>query len=255
MNRFYSIILTLALVPSFSAAQVAGIDYDWEEKRSKDGITLYTSAVEGSPFKAVRGTMNVKGSVKSLVGLVEDLAACPEWAAMCEEARVVTRVSDVESYVYVFNNVPFPVSDRDVYAHVVWSIDQDSGRVTMTSQAAPGGVDETKAVRLSEAFTQWHFTAQEDGTVLVENFAHINPNGPTPAWITNMLLVDAPYDSMFEMRKLIEGGAYENVQVSFLNVTQTGVPDSDPLAQDPLIPEVSIDQISESVPSEATVTN
>ena len=47
MNRFYSIILTLALVPSFSAAQVAGIDYDWEEKRSKDGITLSTSAVEG----------------------------------------------------------------------------------------------------------------------------------------------------------------------------------------------------------------
>jgi hypothetical protein len=86
----------------------------------------------------------------------------------------------------------------------------------MTSIAEVGGVDETKAVRLTDAKSQWHFTKQGDGTVFVENFAHINPNGPTPAWVTNMLLLDAPYDSMFEMRKLIESGAYKDAVVDFL---------------------------------------
>jgi hypothetical protein len=219
MKFYYSIIFIALLVPNVLTAQVEGTEYNWVEKRNKDGITLFTSTVEGSPFKAVRGVMTVKGSVNSLVALIEDLAACPQWAAMCEEARVVSRVSDVESYAYIYNNVPFPVSDRDVYAHVVWSADESTGRVTMTSQATLGGVDETNAVRLSEAFTQWHFTAQADGVVLVENFAHINPNGPTPAWITNMLLIDAPYDSMFEMRILIEDGAYKETEISFLNTT------------------------------------
>ena len=39
----------------------------------------------------------------------------------------------------------------------------------------------------------------------------------TPAWITNLLLVDSPFDSMTEMRSLIEGGAYADVEIEFVS--------------------------------------
>jgi hypothetical protein len=223
-------ILLICLLPHLSFAQVEGTSYEWVEKINKNGIKLFTSDVTSSPFKAVRGVMLVKGSINSLVALVEDLPACPQWAAMCEKARVINRISDSESYVYIYNNVPFPVSDRDVYAHVVWSVDAQTGRVSMNSSATAGGIDKTKAVRLTNAITQWHFTPQANGLVLVENFAHIDPNGPTPAWITNMLLVDAPYDSMFDMRKLIEGGAYQDAEIGFLR-SQPNQPQADELLE------------------------
>ncbi len=216
MRHRFTCALLLTIWPLFATAQVANADYHWEEKRNKKGITIYTSSVNGSPYKAVRGVMQITGTIESLVALVEDLPACPDWAAMCKEARIVERVSPVESYAYIYNDVPFPVADRDVYTHLKWSVDDHSGKVTMTSTAAKGGVPTTKAVRLTEAITQWHFTPQENGQVLVENFAHINPNGPTPAWLTNILLVGAPFDTMAEMRKLIEGGAYPDAHIEFL---------------------------------------
>lgn len=209
--------LLIALILPLSAfAQLDGVAYDWEEKKNKDGIKIFTSSVKGSSFRAVRGEMVVEGRIASLVALVEDLAACPRWADLCKEARLEKRVSDTESYAYIYNDIPFPVTDRDVYAHVVWTLNDESGAVTMTSMATDGGTPETKAVRIKNAVSQWHFTPKEDGSVVVENFAHIDPNGPTPAWITNMMLVSSPFKSMSKMRKLIEQGAYKDAEISFL---------------------------------------
>lgn len=225
---FLLALFCLCLNPflSFNAlAQETGVEYNWEEKRNRDGIVIYTSKVEGSPFKAVRGVMTVTGKVESLVALVEDLPACPDWAAMCKEARLISRDSPTRTHIYVYNDIPFPVSDRDVYALTEWEV-KDNGTVSMTSSAQPGGVEETRAVRLVDAITQWHFTDQGDGTVQVENYAHIDPNGPTPAWITNMLLVDSPFDSMTNMRKLIESGAYADAKVAFLSPDETAESDT-----------------------------
>jgi hypothetical protein len=71
------------------------------------------------------------------------------------------------------------------------------------------------AVRIYQAVTQWHFTTLEDGRVKVENFAHIDPNGPTPAWLINALLVNSPYKTMKKMRALIEAGNYHGEQLAF----------------------------------------
>lgn len=209
--RVSKIIFSLLVaLPSMVHAQLEGVSYEWEQQRDRDGIEILTSSVDGSPYKAVRGVMTVRGSVASLFALVEDTEACPNWAAFCKESRVEQRISEFESYVYVYNDMPFPVSDRDVYTHVVWSRDPASKRISMTSTATDGGTKRTKAVRIENAVSQWHFTPESDGTTIVENFGHIDPNGPTPAWITNMLLVDSPFDSMQKMRELIEGGAYSD---------------------------------------------
>lgn len=216
MKIMQLIALTLLALPIVANAQVDGVEYQWQQKKNKEGIAIYTSSVEDSAFKAVRGEMVVKASVKALVALVEDLEACPDWAAFCKEARVEKRVSDNESYAYIYNDIPFPVTDRDVYTHVVWSRNAETKRVTMTSTANEGGTPKSKAVRIKKAVSQWHFTPQEDGTTKVENFAHIDPDGPTPAWVTNLMLVDSPYKSMSKMREIVENGGYADSEVPFL---------------------------------------
>jgi hypothetical protein len=211
------IATTILVFPILTTAQIDGVSYTWEEKRNKQGIVIQTSAVAGSSFKAVRGEMSVKASVSSLVALVEDMESCPNWADLCKESRVEKRISETESYAYVYNDIPFPVSDRDVYTHVVWTYNPDSKRVTMTSTATQGGTPKSKAVRIQNAVSQWHFTPNDDGIVKVENFAHIDPNGPTPAWVTNMMLVESPYKSMIRMREIVESGGYADINIPFLD--------------------------------------
>ena len=202
---------------NISFAQIEGVEYQWKIKKNKDGISVYTSKVPGSKFRAVRSEMRVKGKVSSLVALVSDDAACPKWADLCKESKTIEHTSSTEKYVYVYNDIPFPAKDRDVLAHVVWVHTPSTGKVSMTSTATQGRHPEIKqAVRLKDAVSQWHFTPQGDGTVLVESFAHIDPNGPTPAWLTNMMLVSSPLKTMKRMKEIIESGKYADSKIAFL---------------------------------------
>ena len=217
MRLITTCLVTLLTVNiNIAFAQVDGVAYEWELKRDKSEIKVFTSPVEGSGFKAVRAEMLIPASLSSLVALVSDSEACPTWADLCKEEKVIEQVSPTESYRYTYNDIPFPVKDRDVLAHVVWKYDSDAKKVTMTSQATTDRLAKTKAVRIENAIAQWHFTEKDNGEVLVENFAHIDPNGPTPAWVTNLMLVDSPYKTLKRMRKIIESGKYDNSKIDFL---------------------------------------
>lgn len=204
-----------------SIAQQANVDYQWEEKRDRDGIRIFTSKVSGSPFKAVRGEMVVKASVAQLVALVNDLSHCHEWADLCKTSKALEVISSSEQIVHIHNNIPFPVKDRDVVAHMMWVTDRTTGRISMISKALSKIESQSrlpsthKAVRVYDAETHWHFTPVGGGVVRVENFAHIDPNGPTPAWLTNLLLVSSPFKTMQSMRELVEAGKYNDVILPF----------------------------------------
>lgn len=190
-------------------------DYPWKPKKNKNGIQIFTSNVPGSKYNAVYGSMIVRGSVDSLVALVQDATACPKWADLCKESRIIKTISPTEYYAYTYNDVPFPVKDRDAVTKIKWSQDPETLVTLMTAKPAIGLVEKTKAVRIEEVDSRWYFSPQADGTTKVETFAHINPNGPTPAWLTNMLLVSSPYKTMKAMRELIEGGSYANAKSIF----------------------------------------
>ena len=190
--------------------------YQWVEKRHRDGIRIETRKVPGSKYRAVRGTMEVKGSIHSLVALVLDPSACPRWAHLCAHSKVYKQLSATDYYLYSYMDAPFPISNRDILAHVHWQQDPQSLRLTMNSYATVGLVPPTEAIRIEQATIQWHFTPQENNTTRVESFGHIDPNGYTPAWLSNILLINTPYKTMRNMKRLIESGAYADRHIDFI---------------------------------------
>lgn len=210
-----------------SASALAEIDVkalseslEWELKRDKDGVRVYTAPVPNSANAAVRSTMQVDTPLKELVALVLDTSACPSWAALCKESNIPQRSSDTEFHVYTYNDLPWPVKDRDAVTDVVWTVDAATGSAHMVAEITGGVVDPNKnAIRLTTGITSWTFTPNAQGT-RVENFAHIDPGGSVPAWMTNMLLVDSPFDTMVAMREVVATGAYADKNVSFLPEAQ-----------------------------------
>jgi hypothetical protein len=43
------------------------------------------------------------------------------------------------------------------------------------------------------------------------------PKWPSPVWRTNHLLASSPFKTLKAMRTMIEGGAYKDEQVAFIN--------------------------------------
>ena len=197
-------------------AQWQDAELEWKLKRDRKGIQIFLSKVPGSKFRVVMSVMEVEASPKQLAALVMDLENCPNWAAMCKSAKIIERVSATETYVHSVNNAPFPVRDRDIVSRVKWSYDRASGKISMRSDATPDRLPKKKGVvRVQYASSEWHFTPKGDGKVLVENYAHVDPNGKVPAWLTNLLIEESPYKTLRNMRKLVLEGRYSDAEISF----------------------------------------
>jgi hypothetical protein len=135
---------------------------------------------------------------------------------MRKSARAVESVSDTE--IYCVNDTPFPVRERDIVAHVKWSYEQDTGKISMRSDATPARLPKKKGlVRIQHGSSEWHFTPLGDGYVKVENYAHIDPNGRIPAWLINCLIVESPHKTQGNMRRLVLDGSYSDAEVAFVS--------------------------------------
>jgi hypothetical protein len=220
--RIIQCAVTVLVCCSFTSLAFAAEQLDWREARQDDSITISVSDVEGSKHQAVRAEMTIKASLNALVGLISDTSACPELAALCQRATVHERISETELYVYSFNDIPWPVSDRDALAHVTWQQDPNDLTVTMMAMPTDGILAETKkAVRIIDGVTSWTFKPLGNGQVSVTSQAHIDPRGPIPAWLTNRLLIDAPFDTMLSLRKIIESGRYADQHFDFIREPQS----------------------------------
>ena len=213
----YLLVGCIALItaPAWSNPQDAV--ESWELKRDDEGIQIYTSNVSNSKFKAVKAVMQIPTNLHALTALVQDAESCPDWADLCKEAKVIETVSDTEMYVYTLNDLPWPVSDRDAIAHVIWEQQAEDASVVMHATVAPDKLPKTKGkVRLQYGYTSWKFTPLENGEIAVESFAHVDPGGATPAWLTNRLLTESPFVTLKAMRKLIADGAYKDASIGFI---------------------------------------
>ncbi len=192
-------------------------DIDWELRSDKADIQVYTGDVEGSKFKAVKANMKMEASLGEVVALIKDLQACPDWAELCKLSEHLEVVSETELSVYTLNDLPWPVSDRDAIAKILWSQNPQTLAVVMEAIVTAEGKPPRKgAIRLEYGVTGWTFTPLGNGRIAVESRAHLDPGGATPAWLTNRLLVDAPHQTLSNMRKIVSSKKYTGSTFEFL---------------------------------------
>lgn len=211
--------LSLLLLLQIQVSAAAQPDTsNWELRRDREGIQVYTRKLENSPYDAVRSVMLVNNlTLSSLVALLMDSDACPQWADKCAESYVYEAISNTELLVYTHNDLPFPVKDRDILSRVSWSQDPMTLTVTMVSRAASGILEKRKGrLRLTKADVSWSFEPLKDGRIKVVNEAHIDPGSALPGWITNMLLVDTPYETLKAMRSEAAKPKYASAEISFV---------------------------------------
>lgn len=189
----------------------------WELKRDRDGIQVYTRAMEGSAYRAVKAVGEIDASPAQLTALVKDTEACPRWADLCKTSFVHQSESAQREWVYTHNDLPWPVTDRDVLAEVNWHYLADRQAVVMDSAATSDIYPKQKGrVRIQDARASWVFEDLGAGKSRVTSFGHIDPAGPTPAWMTNLLLVDSPFNTLKRMAEAVEDEAYQNASFDFI---------------------------------------
>jgi len=187
--------------------------YAWEKvKQDPDtGITVYTRVVNGSSFKEFRAVMQIEASLSSLVALVDDISACPQWIHTCKMGRLLKRISSQASYQYTVNEAPWPVRDRDAVVYQTIRQDPASQCVTIDILGAADYIPPQKdLVRVKGIKGYWKFTPLAGNRVAVIYQVHNDPGGSLPAWLVNSAAVSQPYQTLLKMREMVKLPKYRN---------------------------------------------
>ena len=208
------------LVPSANAENDS-VNFDqleWSLKKDKRGIQVYTAKVPGSRHRAVFTTMRIESDLSEVVALLMDFENCGTWAKTCKGLEVISSDSELEHRVYAVVDLPFPAKDRDSISLIRWEKDERSGIVSMESNADPLASEElnSKYIHMTYARVLWRIVPSSKG-LIIENYAHLNPNGALPVWLTNLLSTEEPYKTLRRMRARLNEGHYQNANISWLN--------------------------------------
>jgi hypothetical protein len=185
------------------AAAYTHASSEWTHRKTSDGISVYTKNVSGSPINAVKVIADINSPSKTLVALIQNMEKRTIWDSMCKAVKGVSTSKGKEGYHLVYE-MPWPVTDRDMVMETETS---QLGRTIVISNKALNDTRlnaSKKFVRVTYATEEWTITPTSDNTSQLEGIIFLDPNGPIPAWLINMLSVSQPINVVRNLRDLTQ---------------------------------------------------
>lgn len=176
---------------------------DWVLDKEKEGIQVFTRKVDGYAIKEYKAIITLKTTVATLTNLLKDHANLKSWFVKCPISKRLKKVSESEYYVYFLNDAPWPVSDRDNITKMTFEL-LDNGTQLVHLKCQPDYLPEKSGiVRLPRMQAKWMFEPKADGMVKVTQQVLADLGGKVPGWLVNFAIVEAPYETLCNLRKEI----------------------------------------------------
>jgi ribosome-associated toxin RatA of RatAB toxin-antitoxin module len=212
-TRAISVLLLAMCCSGSSAAEKK--EAEWILAKEQNGVKVYTRQVEGIAYKEFKGVITIKTSLASLVALVRDVESLPDWMKNCSVSKVLSQINAHETYTYTLSKAPWPVKDRDSIIHSVISQARETSVVTIRQASKPGYIKEKKdIIRVKRIKGLWQFSPQAGGEIEVVYQALSDPGGAVPVWLVNSTLVSQPYETLLNMRKVVQREKYQKAKLS-----------------------------------------
>lgn len=192
--------MRVGLALFFLLLQMNALAENWELDKDKNGIQIYTRRNSVSDFKEYKGIVQIQVNRKKIVEMVLDVADYVNWFPDCEAAELLKKVNEREFIVYYRINTPWPASDRDAVIQMMLERDDKNNTTTISFRDKLNFKEEVDgAVRVKNTQGYWKFV-EHNGRTTVTYQCLTNPGGSIPSWISNLFVVDAPYETLSAIR-------------------------------------------------------
>jgi hypothetical protein len=177
----------------------------WRVDKYEDGIKVSSREIHGSATREVKAEVEINAPFDKAFALLLDASQRPRWDKVCAEASVYKKLSESEDIIYVVNDLPWPVSDRDMLLRRQWSVAPDGSQARIRSLS-----DNTirlkvdGRVRVEKAEGTWTLVRTGSSSVSLSTVIHAEPGGPIPGWLINALSVNGPYNALHSLRQILE---------------------------------------------------
>ncbi|MDQ3046645.1 MAG: START domain-containing protein [Bacteroidota bacterium] len=187
---------------------------NWKLKKVSEGITVYVREIEGSPFKELKSSVQIKTSLSSIVSLLNDWQSYPQWVYRCEQSKTLKIISPFEIIHYQSITAPWPVDNRDFVVKVKLEQDPLSKIVTQKSSSIPDYIVPAKDhVRITQFKAEWILSPLKNGMVNIEYRLLVDPGGTIPVWLVNLAMVEGPFETMLNMKTRVMLDKYQKAKM------------------------------------------
>ena len=190
----------------------------WELARhdADRDIRVYVRATPSS-YKSFYAVTRVKTRLGSVVAVLADVPAMPEWISRLRDIRLLRRKADSELWVHARYRLPYPFLEREAVLHSLLSQDQRSKVVTITTRSVPGFVAPKKdRLRLTNMHSIWKLTPEKNGIVRIEFWGEGEPGGYVPPLLFNYNLPDEPAQTLRNLRQMLARDKYQKQRPAYI---------------------------------------
>ncbi|OYU55448.1 MAG: lipid-binding protein [Chitinophagaceae bacterium BSSC1] len=208
---YISILFTCFLCYSLEAQT------EWNLKKDKEGIAVYTAKLEDSKFKSIRVVCEFHASLSQLVAVLMQPSLQPEWVLATKEANLVKQISSARIYYYAEAALPWPMNNRDMVIDLSMSQHPITKLLTIRANTIDNilPIKEGKQrVPLSQAI--WLVQPLPDNKISIDYQIKIDPGGGIPPWMVNLFIGKAPFESFKNLSKLLSDKRFKGQHFDFL---------------------------------------
>ena len=189
----------------------------WDLAIDRHQVQVWTGVQEDSAIKAFRARTVVHSSLAALVALFYDVAAAPDWIDHCQRVLALRRNEAQHSYVLLMEtHMPWPLANRDTLMQGRWWQDPQTLVVHLEARDADPAFYPPRPsfIRTRQLRSDWTFRPLGHGLVEVSTEGHVDPRGHLPAWAINIVLQEAPYNTMRNLQSIIHEQRFQSVHVA-----------------------------------------
>lgn len=173
-------------------------------RKEEDGIKVYACDSELSKLRSIKAVFTIETTMDHIIKVILNVDNYINWQYNTINAHVVKMISDTELIYYSEVAAPWPISNRDLVIHLSIQNDISRGSVVVSTNSVPDYIPHKKGiVRVPMSKAQWIIKPITDSLVSVEYTMLINPGGSVPVWMVNLVVVEAPYKSFKDFKKMI----------------------------------------------------
>ena len=200
----------------FTCLAFAG-DNSWQLRSNKNGIAVYTKTVSGYSVSSVKSVCAFNSSLSGMVALVLDIPSYKKWIFHCKDARILKWISPTELIYYQEISVPWPADNREFIARLKISQDNKTGVITANVENEPNYLPEKSGkIRLKKFSERVVIITKGKNKSELSYEMLMDVGGNIPGWMVNIAITSGPYESLVEMKNLVNTGAYSNARLSFI---------------------------------------
>lgn len=181
----------------------------WEpmnQAQGREAVNTWSRPVDGMTVKAFRGVTEVPYNVLSVLALLADTKALPNWVFQMQSAE--TPAGQSPDRVYARFKGIWPASDRDVLFRTSVTQGKD-GVVLVESHQQDGMPAQDGYVRMPYLNNVFRLTPLDGGWTRVEFETTIDLGGLVPGWLANAVSTRAPLVTLQGMHQQLKKPAYQ----------------------------------------------